>query len=136
MHVLVFRPLMQTETRARYTTEELLTKSLLLRTISERVIDRELALLNSLLEPLIVNSAEIRAAADAIALIDLDSSFALLAIKQDYTRPIINNEAQLDIADGRHPVLDKLFSNPLESTDTLRHFTPNSLTLNEDSNLI
>lgn len=135
MHVLVFRPLMQTETRARYTTEELLTKSLLLRTISERVIDHELVLLNSLLEPLIVNSAEIRAAADSIALIDLDSSFALLAIKQDYTRPIINNEAHLDILDGRHPVLDKLFSNPLESTDTIRYFTPNSLSLNEESNL-
>lgn len=124
---------MQTETRARYTTEELLTKSLLLRTISERVIDHELILLNSLLEPLIIHSAEIRAAADAIALIDLNSSFALLALKQDYIRPSVSNAAHLNIVDGRHPVLDKLFSNPLESTDTLRHFTPNSLSLDENS---
>lgn len=120
---------METETKSRYTTEELLTKSLLLRTISERVIDRELTLLSSLLDPILEESNEIRLIAEKIAQIDLESAFALLALRQSYSRPIITKGESVEIIDGRHPVLDKLFSS---DPDLLRQFTPNSLNLSNN----
>lgn len=125
---------MQTETRARYTTEELLTKSFLLRSISERVIEQELKILSELLEPVLAMAPEIRSVADKIAQIDLESAFALLALKQFYTRPKVLSSESLEIVDGRHPVLDKLFSSLDDGNLTLRHFTPNSLNLTNQSN--
>lgn len=132
---------MQTETRARYTTQELLTKSLLLRTISERVCERELHLLGSLLEPVLGMSEEIRRVAEETAHIDLESGFARLALRHGYTRPRLleDYQAHFEIVDGRHPVLDKLFSLPVkegedEDDQLLRQFTPNSLHLTSESN--
>lgn len=127
---------MQTETKARYTTENLLTKSFLLRSISDRVTEKEIKLLSSLLEPILSLSQEIRLAADKVAQVDLESSFGLLALKQSYTRPKVlknNNSQILQIIDGRHPVLDKLFTCLEDENSTLRHFTPNSLNSTEPS---
>ena len=130
---------MQTETRARYTTEELLTKSLLLRTISERVIDCELELLGGLLDPILARSDEIRHIAEEVAQIDLESGLAVIAIRRSYTRPRIITEAadhtRLDIIDGRHPVLDKMFSCLDDDKDLLRQFTPNTLKLTTSGTL-
>lgn len=128
---------MQTETKSRYTTEELLTKSFLLRSISDRVIEEEMTILNGkLVDPVIVRFAqEIRGIADEIAQLDLDSSFALLALRHSYTRPEIleDDSAVLDIVDGRHPVLDKMFSSLEDENECIRHFTPNSLNLSPQS---
>lgn len=128
---------MQTETKARYTTEELLTKSLLLRTISERVIERELTLLSELLEPILLLSDEIRSVAETVAHIDLESTFACLALRHSYVRPKITEDyGQLEIIDGRHPVLDKLFSTATSDESDLhllRQFTPNTLKLTHNS---
>lgn len=137
VHFVVFRPLMQTETRARYTTEELLSKSLLLRSISDRVIEHELALLSGLLEPILQRAEDIRAAAEQIAQIDLESTFASLALTHAYTRPqVTSTPGELVILDGRHPVLDKLFTTFADSNDSLRHFTPNSLIINDSSSFL
>lgn len=129
---------MQTETKARYTTDDLISKSFLLRSISERVIDEELSLLTTqLVDPLVGHfSDEIRRVADEIAQVDLDSAFALLALKHSYTRPVLtgNEQGILEIVDGRHPVLDKLFNSFKDDNECIRHFTPNSLSLRESSN--
>ena len=124
---------MQTENKARYTTEDLVTKSFLLRTIEERIIELELKLLDSLLTPILNASAEIRKFADQTAQIDLESTFALTAIKNNYTRPQLSRDEVIEIVDGRHPVLEKLFkigANDEIENNLPRHFTPNSLHLN------
>lgn len=113
---------MQTESKSRFTTEDLITKSFLLRSIEERIIELELKLLkSSLLEPVLAASAEIRELADRVARIDLESTFALSAIKCDYTRPQLRDDdggdEEIEIVDGRHPVLEKIFKNPIEQED-------------------
>jgi len=52
--------------------------------------------------------------ADIISKLDIFSSFAILAFKNKYTRPIINNGFGLKITNGRHPVVEKLISNDYE----------------------
>ena len=132
----VFRPVTQTETKSRYTTEELLTKSLLLRTISERVVDRELFLLARILDSVLGFAPEIRRVADFVGRVDLETTFALQGLGHFYVRPTVVDgcgRGQLEIVDGRHPILDKLFSSPGDENESLRHFTPNSLSLSSNS---
>jgi DNA mismatch repair ATPase MutS len=110
----------------------------LLKSISDRVIEQELKLLSGLLEPILLQSEGICLAADNIAQIDLESSFGLLALKHSYTRPKVlrstsTSHTHIEIIDGRHPVLDKLFTSLEDENSTLRHFTPNSLNLTKQS---
>lgn len=64
---------------------------------------------------------------DAIANIDIFSSFALLAIENDYICPVIKDEKIIKIKDGRHPVVEKI----LPPGD----YIPNSTDLNEEESI-
>ena len=50
----------------------------------------------------------IREIAQNIAQIDVLLSYALCAIENQYVRPIVDNSNELDIKDGRHPVVEKI----------------------------
>ena len=50
----------------------------------------------------------IREIAQNIAQIDVLLSYALCAIENQYTRPIVDNSNELDIKNGRHPVVEKI----------------------------
>jgi DNA mismatch repair protein MutS len=128
---LVFKPLMQTETKARFITDELVNKSFLLRSINERVIERELILLDELRSPILEATELIRKACEEIAQLDLNSALAVLAQQYSYTKPKIISSSQpvLKIVAGRHPVLDRKFFD----AQPPQHFTPNTLHLSEKS---
>ena len=51
--------------------------------------------------------------AKAVAQIDALASLALVAEKNNYVRPTINEKGVIDIKDGRHPVVEKMISNDL-----------------------
>jgi DNA mismatch repair protein MutS len=65
----------------------------------------------------------IQSCASALAQLDVLSSFAELAQSQAYCRPLIEDEGQLMIKEGRHPVLDQ--------TLTEERFIPNDSLLDE-----
>lgn len=128
---------MQTETKARFVTDDLVNKSFMLRTITERVIERELQLLSEIREPVLKAATEIRHVASAAAELDLEASFALLAARYNYVRPEVTTATaaagvHLEIRDGRHPILDRMFTdaNPPQS------FTPNDLAMTSTSKSI
>lgn len=129
--ILDFKPLMQTETKARFITDELVNKSFLLRSVNERVIERELLLLDELRAPLLEAVDLIRKVCEEVAQLDLNSSLAVIAQKYNYTKPKIISSSLpiLRIIDGRHPILDRKFFD----SQPPQHFTPNSLELNEQS---
>jgi DNA mismatch repair protein MutS len=52
----------------------------------------------------------------AMGTIDALSSFALVALKRGYVRPVVETGAGLEIVEGRHPVLEQLVS-PFVSND-------------------
>lgn len=127
---------MQTETKARFITDELVNKSFLLRSVNERVIERELLLLDSLRAPVLDATGLIRQVSEQVACVDLNSSLALLARKYKYTRPRVIASPQqqpcLRIVRGRHPILDRKFFD----AQPAQHFTPNSLHLHGESKLL
>ncbi|HBM16999.1 MAG TPA: DNA mismatch repair protein MutS [Lentisphaeria bacterium] len=72
---------------------------------------------------------EIRETAQAIAAIDVLSSFAEVARKNDYRRPTITNDDTIKIVGGRHPVVESLLKDErFVSNDTLLN--------NRDNNII
>lgn len=67
------------------------------------------------------SSAQIQQSAAAIAELDALAGFAELARHQNYCRPVINDGDRIEIADGRHPVL--------EQTLIEERFVPNDVLL-------
>ena len=63
----------------------------------------------------------IRKIADAIATLDVFVSFAICAIENKYVKPQLTDSCELHIAEGRHPVLEKILP--------LGQYVANDLTL-------
>lgn len=55
----------------------------------------------------------IQQTAKAIAKIDVFSSLALVAERNNYIRPRMNEKGQINIKDGRHPVVEKMIPNDM-----------------------
>lgn len=88
----------------------------------------EYELFQKIREQVIIQTPIIQTIAKAIGDLDALASLAEVAIKQNYTRPLLVKEPVLDIRDGRHPVLDALMTD--------ERFVPNNTLLNtEDQQL-
>lgn len=57
--------------------------------------------------------ARVQAAAKAVARIDVFASLALVAERNHYIRPKMNERGQINIKDGRHPVVEKMIPNDM-----------------------
>lgn len=55
----------------------------------------------------------IQSTAKAVAKIDVFASMALVAERNNYTRPRMNDKGQINITDGRHPVVEKMIPNDM-----------------------
>ena len=55
----------------------------------------------------------IQMTAKAIAQVDVLASLALIAERNNYVRPKINEQGVIDIKDGRHPVVEKMIPNDM-----------------------
>jgi DNA mismatch repair protein MutS len=73
-------------------------------------------------------SAPIQQSAAAIAELDVLAGFAELARHQNYCRPRVNDGDRIEIADGRHPVL--------EQTLVEERFVPNDVLLDSENQIL
>lgn len=72
----------------------------------------------------------IQITAKAIAKVDVFASFALVAERNGYHRPVINTDGIIDIKYGRHPVVEKMISNDLfVSNDTYLNNTDKRISI-------
>ena len=55
----------------------------------------------------------IQKTAKAIAALDVLASFAVVASRQNYVRPNINERGVIDIRNGRHPVVEQMIPNDM-----------------------
>ena len=65
---------------------------------------------------------EIQATARAIGTLDVLNGLAIAAYKYNYVRPELNNQGEIKITDGRHPVVERLLEKEI--------FVPNNVNLN------
>ena len=112
----------------RYITPELKEKEIILLNGQSQQINIELSLYAKLIESLIPHIATLQNVSSHIAMLDVIQSFATIAQKNNYVRPIFTKEPQtLQIQNGRHPILEK------HSDIT---FIANSIHMSHDSDLL
>jgi len=99
----------QTLTNAeRYITPELKEYEDRILHAEERTLSLETEIFNDIRLAVARETDAIQATARALAALDCYSSLARVALEQEYTRPDVNDSTVLEIADGRHPVIERL----------------------------
>lgn len=90
----------------RYITEELKEYEEKILGAEEKISVLELQLYTDLVQSVSHYTKAIQLNASLIARLDCLLSFATIATENNYTRPQINDSYELDIKDGRHPVIE------------------------------
>ena len=105
----------------RFITPELKEYETKVLTADERAKDLEYDLFIQIREQVSGFTARLQRTSEAIALIDVLSTLANLAVENRYIMPEITDGLELKIIDGRHPVLDRRLAS--------ESFVPNDINL-------
>ena len=92
----------------RYITEELNELESKILTAEEKLVGLEYELFLQIRDELARNIQRLQKTASVIATLDVIASLATVADDMNYVRPIVNNEGEIDIKEGRHPVIEKM----------------------------
>ncbi|MDR2655745.1 MAG: DNA mismatch repair protein MutS [Oscillospiraceae bacterium] len=104
----------------RFITPELKTLESKILGASERIVQLETAIFESLRKQVADALDRIQLTARAIARLDVLRSFAEVSAQNNYTRPKIGASGEIRITGGRHPVIEQVLSGePFVSNDTL-----------------
>lgn len=116
----------QTLTNAeRYITDELKQLETKILGAQDKITGIEEKLYEELLYAIIEYLDPIQSNAELIAHVDCILSFARVAKKYNYSRPVVNSSTAIDIKNGRHPVIEQHMK--LDET-----YVPNDIQLSND----
>ncbi len=110
----------------RYITPELKDFEDKVLSADDRIRTLEYDIFSKLREEIAGEVERIGKAADVLATIDVLTSFAIAASEYKYTRPVVNDGAEIRIIEGRHPIVERI--NPIE------RFVPNDVHLDGEAN--
>lgn len=110
----------------RYITPELKSYEYKVLTAEERSSAIEIELFALLRQEISKFSNAVLKVAQAIACIDVLHGLAKAAVSNNYSRPIVDDTAILEIVDGRHPVIERIHAG--------EKFVPNDAHLDDQSN--
>ena len=91
----------------RYITEELKEYETKILGAEEKIQELEQRLFAELVQHIIQFVQPVQQNAQTVAQIDCLLSFAILAISNNYVRPVIDESTEIEIKNGRHPVIEK-----------------------------
>ena len=106
----------------RYITEELKAFETKILGAQEKIVNLEYNLFMELREVLVGYLVSIQRTAREIARIDVLASLAEAAAAHNYVRPRLQDNGEIHIKDGRHPLVERILTQDL--------FVPNDATLN------
>ncbi len=112
----------------RYITPELKALEEMVLTAKERLTALEYQIFTQLRENLAQQAARVQSTAAAVAAADALCSLAAVAVQRGYCKPEITLGSEIDIIDGRHPVVEQML------TDSL--FVPNDTHLGAQDNQV
>ena len=103
----------------RYITEELNELESKILGAEEKLINLEYELFIGLRNHLSQNIKRLQTTANIIATLDVLSTLSNVAEDMNYVRPTVDNSGEIDIKEGRHPVIEKMIpSGSFVSNDT------------------
>ena len=112
----------------RFISPELKAYEEKILTAEEKIQGIENALFQELREEIATHSDTVNTLSKSIAILDALLSLALVAAKNEYTEPMIDESGEIEIDVGRHPVIEASLRD--------HSFIPNDTHLNEKENLI
>ncbi len=113
----------------RYITEELKEYETKILGAEEKIQVLEQEIFSKLLQYIIQFVQKVQENAQIIAKIDCLLGFSVLAVDNNYVRPIMDESTDLDIKNGRHPVIEKQL--PIDQT-----YIANDVVLNRNQQQI
>jgi DNA mismatch repair protein MutS len=93
--------------QVRFTTTELGELEAKIASAADRALGIELATFDKLSANVTAAAAAIKAAAEALAVLDVAAALAALAVERGYVRPEIDGSVDFVIEGGRHPVVEQ-----------------------------
>ncbi|MBI1863199.1 DNA mismatch repair protein MutS, partial [Candidatus Microgenomates bacterium] len=106
----------------RFVTEDLKKHEEIILTAQEKANEIEYELFVKVLTEVLEFTSEIQQAAQAIATLDCIATFAHVSQKYGYVRPVLLNNGEIHITQGRHAVVERLLDNESQ-------FVPNDVSL-------
>ncbi len=110
----------------RFTTRDLQEFEYRIMEAKENFSQREKEIFQNIIKNVIERGNGIRDLISSIGELDLLTNLAEIAVKRNYTRPIVDDSLVIEIKDGRHPVLDVIMDD----------FIPNDTEMNENSRFV
>ena len=111
----------------RYITEELKEMEGRVLGARDRIVKLEYDLFEDIRKKVAACQSRVQQTADAIARLDVWCSFAEVAVRNHYTRPLVNTSGRIVLKDSRHPVVE---------TVSEEQFVPNDVYLDNDDNRV
>ncbi len=111
----------------RYITQELKEKEALILRAEEKMKELEIKLFTDIRNECKNYTSLLQQLAKMISEIDMMLSFTKVANDNRYVRPILNENNQLDVINGRHPVLEISLNSK---------YIPNNIIMNEDEQIL
>jgi DNA mismatch repair protein MutS len=108
----------------RFTTPELRDWEKKVLGAEERIVQLETELFIDVCRQIAAETKRIQITARALAALDALASSAEVAARRRYTRPVLHDGDELEIIQGRHPVIEVFIDEP---------FVPNSIYLNNST---
>ena len=90
----------------RFSTTELNEIEAKIASAADRALALELAIFDDLAGAALAATDELKAASDALAMIDVAAALAEIAVMRDWVRPTIDQSVAFHIEGGRHPVVE------------------------------
>ena len=103
--------------QVRFTTTELGELEAKIANAADRALGMELEAFERLSASVIAASVDIKAAGEALALLDVASALAELAVERRYVRPEIDRSLDFVIEGGRHAVVEQALDTPFVAND-------------------
>jgi DNA mismatch repair protein MutS len=108
----------------RFFTAELKEYESLILNARDRITDLETSLFQQVCRQVAAAAGRIMEIAVALAHLDVFSSLAEIAVRHHYVRPVLNDGSEINIKQGRHPVVEQTLEDG--------HFVPNDVYLSSD----
>jgi len=103
--------------QVRFTSAELGTLESKIASAADRALGLELEIFERLTARVTAVADDIKAAAQALAAIDVAAGLAALAVERNYVRPAVDDSRDFRIEGGRHPVVEQALSMPFIAND-------------------
>ena len=115
----------------RFITPELKEYETKVLQAEEKILEREKARFEEVRAAVAAEAQRIRSSAATVAELDVLRGMAQIATECDYVRPVFNSGGVIQIAAGRHPVVERL-----ADTYNSERFIPNDVYLNDSDHLL